>query len=253
MAYYRLSLYHDDDVYEDIKGLNNIPGFEEINDKSLKDIVKFTNKFNSERDLKETLLYTGIISKDSLASDFAINFYRGKNHQAQMLPYGISYKKDKKFFDFDYLLSFYLAKQKNSQFMSIFLSKFYQKLKDISIFSDLYYIKDCDDYYDTYGILLPEAADAMTGFLNNYCYRRDKDGIRVIDFSRIRELAMLAINFENNRKKEERETIVTMIEDLKTELFHYKSLLQNSALTYEQTQVYENEVLKLERKISEFE
>ena len=44
-----------------------------------------------------------------------------------------------------------------------------------------------------------------------------------------------------------------MINELKIELLHYEDLLSNSAINDEQRYIYNNEVLKLERKIKDYE
>lgn len=250
---YRLTLIHNDNSFTDIDGLSTLPGFDTIDETSLKDIVKFTSSFENDIELKEFLLFNGLIDKNFLDSEFGINFYKGKNNLAKTLPYGISYKAEKKFFDFNYLLSFYLYRQQDLNFMNSFLTTYYQKLKDIPIFSDLYYIKHSYDYLYEHDYLPTEANAALESFLHKYVYQKDKNGIKQPVFSRIRELAMLAINYERKRKNKKQDNIIDMINELKMELLHYKDLLSNSAINDEQRDIYNKEVLKLERIIKDYE
>ena len=257
---YRLAIYNED-KYMDIKGYSNILKNNELDETKLEDIVKFTNSFYDENQLKQVLLYMGLISEKELDGYFAINFYRGKTSAVKALNYGISYKSDKDFFNYSYLLLYYLTKQNNPEFMNRFLNKYFDYLKDKSIFSDLYFINFSNNELKKYGYLPSDANDAFERFIRNYCLKKDKSGKYVVSFARLRDLAMFAIDYkksltvsnEKTRSEEMLNNFPKTINNnaIEMSLDHFQTMLKESPITDEQREEYEQEVMKLERKLKD--
>lgn len=237
------------ETYE-VKGFSKIAGFEHINEEKLKGIVEFTNNFEHEQELISYLIDEGLLPKIFFKGDAHINYYKGKNIPPKTLQYGISFMEDKKYFDTIFLKYYYCSKLKNPQFMKAFLNKYYTYLKNVGIFSDeLSYIKYCYEYYMEYKILPKEADTAMTNFITIYCSKKSKDGFYKADFTRIRDLAMFAINYERENIRIPIKRPKHNIEEIELIIGHFNELIQNDTLTKEEIIAYENAINNLEKEL----
>ena len=172
---YALVVYLNNECYE-IKGYSKIPGFEHINESKLKSIVEFTNNFEHEQELICYLIEVGLLPNKYFKGTLGINLFKGKNHEGKTLQYGVSFQEDKKFFDTMFLKHYYLHKLKDINFMSAFINRFYQYLKDIKVFSEcIGYINYSYEQYKNYEYIPEYAEDYMSKFIDIYCSKKGKD------------------------------------------------------------------------------
>ena len=241
---YRLALYRSGEL---IKTISTLPRFSDydLNANDLRDIITFTLSFLNEYELKKWLFDNSLINKEEASCELAIAFYKNKNSEARRLPFGVPYAPEEKFFDLDFLRLYYGDQLDNPEFMENFFDIYYPKCKDITYLSSIngvyngYYsdVQDQETQGDTFAALLE--------FVDKYTTRKDKNGHTVDDFSRLRELAMFAVHNERIRNYS---AGIDTIKDLKLRLEHYQNLLQN-AITLEEEEAYEHEILKLTREI----
>lgn len=246
---YGLVVVLGNESYE-VKNYSKIPGFEHIKENKLKDIVEFTNNFEHEQELISYLIKEELLPKKYFKGNIMINYYKSKNTPPKVLQYGISFKEDKKFFDTIFLKHYFCNHLTNNAFMISFINKYYKYLKDVGIFSEsINYIKYCYEYYKNHEILPPRANEEMHRFIDIYCSKKSKDGFYKADFTRIRDLAMFAINFERDNIRIPIERPTNTIEEIEMLLSHYYELMRNDTLTVEEMDAYENAVNNLEKEL----
>lgn len=245
---YGLAIELEKEVYE-INGYSNITGFKHINEEKLKSIVEFTNSFKHEQELVSYLIDEQLIPKKYFKGNIIINYYKSKNSEAKTLQYGVSFLEDKKYFDTIFLKHYYSSQLTNPLFMKLFLKKYYKYLKDISIFNEsIDYINYCYEYYKKNQIMPNYADDAVYKFIDIYCSKKSKDGFYKADFTRIRDLAMFAINYERDNVRPPVERPKHTTEEIELSLTHYYELL-NNALSIEEINVYESAIYDLEKEL----
>lgn len=245
---YRLAIYHEDASFTTIEGYSDYLLYDELDETSLADIINFTSRFTDEDGLKQFLMYMGL-DKSELEGNFAINFYKSKGSIPKALQYGISFKKDKKFFDYNYLLSYYIARQGNVELMDRLLERYFKPLKDI--FPDLYHINYINNCLHQYGSIPEDVEDdSLSDFINSYCIKKGKHGNKDISISRLRDLAMLAIDYERSLEEPKQLSIFDLIEQKKCELIHFQTLLRE-CVTVEERDAYEEAIDKLERSLKD--
>lgn len=247
---YSLVVHLNKECYK-IEGISKLPGFEYIDDTKLKDIVTFTNEFEHEQELICFLIDAGLLPKKYFRGTLGINFYKGKNIPPKTLQYGVSFQEDKKFFDTIFLKYYYKDKLTNPDFMKAFMEKYYAYLKDISIFSEeMSSIRYGYEYF-LRNHYLPEGIEQdMATFIEIYCRKKSKDGYYKADFTRIRDLAMFAINFERTYEREVVERPSNSIEDLEMMIEHYHTLMRNDMLSEEEIEAYTNAINRLEKELA---
>ena len=79
-----------------------------------------------------------------------------------------------------------------------------------------------------------------------YNSTRNKD----ISISRLRDLAMLAIDYERSLEEPKQLSIFDLIEQKKCELIHFQTLLRE-CVTVEERDAYEEAIDKLERSLKD--
>lgn len=254
---YSLVVYLKDRYYE-IKGYSKIPGFEHLDEKKLKDIVSFTNEFNCEEQLISYLIETNLLPREFYHGTLGIYYYKGKDAIPNVLDYGISFSEDKKFFDTIFLQYYFSKKIINIEFMCAFINTFYQKLKDINIFSEsLNYINDSFKSFKQYGMLLPQTDEYMEKFIKFYCTKLSKGNYPKANFRRIRDLAMFAINYERNFERNYERNFERDIpdkpkrskEEIKMLINHYQSIINNNMLNEEEFEAYNSTISNLEKEL----
>ena len=225
-------------------------GFDDVNESKLKDIVELTNEFDNERDLIDLLIYLKILPKDFSNGKIGINYYKSKTAEPKLLQYGLSFKEDKKFFDTIFLKYYFCEKLTNDDFMKLFLNKYFLHLKDVFVFAyDLDHIRFSYEYYKQYQTLPKDAEESMTRFVEVYCRKKSKDGYYKADFTRIRDLAMFAINYERQFVRKPKTKTGTTLEDLEMLKNHYEVLLQNDTLSDEERNMYIIAIKNIQNKL----
>ena len=246
---YSLVVYLKNDCYE-ITGYSKIPGFEHINEEKLKDIVEFTNEFEHEQELICYLIDEGLLPKKFFKGTLGIQYQKGKNTSPKMLQYGISFKEDKKFYDTIFLKYYYKEKLTNPDFMKLFIEKYYTYLREIPIFrEEMGHIRYGYEFY-LRNKYLPDGCERdMATFVEIYCRKKSKDGYYKADFTRIRDLAMFAINYERTYERELIERPNNTVEELEMMIDHYNLLIRNDALSEEEMDAYTDAINKLEQEL----
>ena len=156
---------------KEIAGYSKVPGFDDLDENALTDIIRFTTSFENNNELFNFLKDTNLIPENMQKGYFNIALFKGKN-DIVILPYGIPSACDKKFYDINYLKFHFAMKLRNLDFMYHFISEFYNPLKDVPIYrEDLNYIRDGVETYKNEGIVATEAASAMERFIRMYCIK----------------------------------------------------------------------------------
>ncbi len=248
---YCLVILKNNHIYE-IHNYSQFWHSNNLNEKNLKDIVNFTHEFVSEEELLNYLIYLNLIPKSYQNGTLGICYYKNKTAQPKLLPYGLSYSLDKEFYNPQTLLYYYIFHLTNEEFMTEFLEKYYLYLKNVPIFQNsldfLYY--NYQNFKSNY-LLRNEGAIEMEYFIANYS--RKKSNPLEQDFTRLRDLAMFAINFQRNFKQNKE---ITRKEDsslLQLELQHYETLLNNPDRSWEEYQIYQKKIAELQTLIAEEE
>lgn len=246
---YGLAIQLEKEVYE-IKGYNKIAGFEHLNEEKLKSIVEFTNSFEHEQELVSYLIDEEILPKKFFKGNIIINYYKNKNSEGKSLQYGVSFLEDKKYFDTIFLKHYYSSQLTNPLFMEPFLNKYYTYLKGVRIFNDhIDYIKYCYEYYRKNKIMPNDAYNAMHKFVDIYCSKKSKEGFYKADFTRIRDLAMFAVNYERNNVRTPVERPEYSEEEIEILLSHYYELSRNNTLSVEEAEAYASAIYNLESEL----
>lgn len=246
---YSLIVYLDNKS-QTVKGFSKIDGFKHLDESKLKDIVSFTNEFNNEQELISYLIEEELIPKDYFNGTLGIKYQKSKNDEGKILQYEVSFKEDKKFFDTIFLQYYFKQNLNNKEFMKAFIEKYYTYLKDVAVFSNelrnINYSYKClvNNNY------IPDGTkDMMGSFITHYCRKKSKEGYYKADFTKIRDLAMFAINYEREYIREPIERPNRSSEDIKLEIEHYATLLQNSILI-EEYEAYQQRLTKLEEELT---
>lgn len=221
------------------------------NEKSLTEIINFTNEFNNEEALTEYLLQVDVIPKEYSNASYGIRFYKSEEKEPKLLQYGISYKRDKNFFDVNYLTKYFVRHMTNLRFMELFLAKYYNYLVKIPAFE--FDLKELRKTYINYFIdkKLPiESYEYMISFVKTYTKNKSKN--KNIS-SGLRDLAMFAIDFERTfvRKKEKNKfKDINYQKELENLINHYKYLLANESLNVEEYDAYMKKIDELMQEMS---
>jgi len=246
---YCLVINYNNEVRE-ISSYSKIPGFEYLKEDTIKDIVSFTNLFDNEYDLIDYLIETELIPSSLVRGNVNIAFYKSEKSEPKILSYGVSFKSDKKYFDTIFLQYYFGCRLSDMGFMKEFINTYYYNLKDVSIFrNSLDHIYFSYKFYKQNSYLPEEAAEAMERFVRLYCTKKGKDGHYKADFSKIRELAMFAIDFERKNHMQPEEKPQYSIRQVEATINHYKLLLEEGYITEEQAEAYCNEIVRLEEAL----
>lgn len=244
---YSLVKYNRQNV-EDITGFAKICDIPNLNEESLADIVKFTNTFKDESELWDFLTYSGLIGPQiTRDNSLGIAYYAGKNSTPSILPYGLSFREDKKFFNVEFLKSYFTNRVRNVDFMDYFLSKYYDRLKNANLFSyTMQCLNNAFNHYILHHELPQSTIEKMLNFIEDYTYKKDKNGNKVINFTRVRELAMFAISYERLFIRKREPIIKDNSKDINMEISHYETLLNEDNLSLEERTIYENKIKELQ-------
>lgn len=240
--------------FTEIKNYTDTLGFYDLDETKLSSIVKFTSSFNNENELKETLLLTDLLDRKDILGTLRIAYYRGKNSDGQLLPYGLSYKRDKHYYSTPFLESYFARMLTNYEFMDTFILKYAYHLGTRLYFSEeLRYITNSYRNFKEYGFLYEQTDYYMKKFVKKYTTRKNnKTGRYVTDFTRLRELAMFAITFEEVYVREnstQTEDIEDTILKIELELEHYNTLVMQEDISEEEKDHYQNKIDSLERDL----
>ena len=85
-------------------------------------------------------------------------------------------------------------------------------------------------------------------FTYNVDANKSKDGYYKADFTKIRDLAMFAINYEREHLREPVERPIRPVKDIEMAIEHYTLLLESSVLE-EENEAYQNKLDRLEKEL----
>lgn len=245
---YSLVIYLNNTAHV-IKGYSKVAGFEHLDETKLKDIVSFTNEFETEQELICYLIEEKIIRKEFFRGTLGIQYYKSKNDPGKTLQYGVSFKEDKRFFDTIFLQYYFKQNMENKDFMAAFIKKYYTYLKDVPVFSEeLRYLNYCYNCLIKSDYIPEKAEETMRTFITIYCRKKSKDGYYKADFTKIRDLAMFAINYEREFLREPIERPTRPVQDIELAINHYTLLLESSVLE-EEYEAYQNKLNNLEQEL----
>ena len=234
-------------IYTDGFNFDKIIGFSKfidlsINENKLNDIVQFTNTFKNYQELLEFLYYNGLIP--DMNGKINIGYKSKKDSSLKILPFGLSFKGDAKFFDFNYLSNYYINHMTDEKFMNNFLNRYYNYLKNTpNVGTFITNIKNNYEIYLEKHIQPLGCHIEMRYFLNNYTYKKYKNSYKR-DFTKLRDLAMFAINY--SRQKEIIRQDDLNDREIILQIKHLKELLQQENLDEEVIETYENKINYLE-------
>jgi len=235
-----------------ITGLNSLTGDENISDKRLDDIVNFTNGFNSEEELTKFLIEAGNLEPEYAGGHFEII----KLASGEALHYGVSYSEDKKFFDLDYLREYYISKFTDTRFMNGFLNRYLPYLGNVDYFRNLLNgINTAYNHYVQTGEKAYEYSTHIYNFITSYATTTDRNGNPKQSVSRIRELAMFAVNYErtyNRNPQKNKYSDPNYINNLKLELDYYNQLITNPEISFEAYTAYIKKIEELQKEFDYF-
>ena len=235
-------------AFKEIAGYSKIPGFVDLDENSLTDIIRFTTSFENNNELFNFLKDTDLIPEDLQKGYFNIALFKGKN-DVVILPYGIPYACDKKFYDINYLKFHFATHFRNLDFMYHFISEFYNPLKDVPIYrEDLSCIRDGVETYKNEGIIATEAISTIESFVKIYCTKKKNDNNYVINFLNVHKLVMFTSLYR--KRPNELVKLPSELELIEMEIKHYQELINNGDLTIEQIETYTDKINDLENELN---
>lgn len=230
---------------------------------TIKDITIFTSQFNNEQELKNYLLQNNLLPQEFINYNLGILSPKSK----KLLKYGITYKKDLKYFntndlneyyDTSFIKEYFITHLNNASFMEAFIDEFYDILSNVHVFTEslnflnlaLYnlknrnYIEEKSEYH-------------MNFFLEKYTTRRTKNGHKN-NFTNIRYLAMFISNYEKIQIKELNDSYNKYkyinryydysIEELEKEYQYYQYLILRSDLTDDDRNAYNSKLNEIDQE-----
>lgn len=230
-----------------ITGFNKVSGFEHLNATSLQDIVEFTHNFENQIQLIYFLMENNLVPVNYFNGDFGIDYFKRKSDtNGKTLQYGISFQDDVKFYDTEFLQSYFANHLKEEEFAKSFIQKYYKQLRKVPLFQEdlenikLHYNKK-NPYYE-------RVKNSAYSFVYYYTMVKN-DAEYKLNFTRLRDLAMFTINYERNLQLEI-DLPEYNLNTLNNMINHYESFLRNKYLSEEERTAYERQVEKIKEQIN---
>lgn len=248
---YSLAIHRNGYPTLDITNYATLTDIENYNEKSLEDIIAFTNDFSCEEELIESLLNFSLIPKKYYDGSIGIRYYKNSESEPRILKYGVSYKEDKNMFKLDTLLSIYDHYLNNNEFMEEFIKQYQYLFRNNRVLSELIanisflFEKSKNETLNSEDYELYRCK--MKQFILTYCTHRNRNNEYVTTISGIRELAMFSINYERKNKpvKSNKFKNKNYFNNLKSQLYHYEELLNTEGMTEEEYTSYKNQIDKI--------
>lgn len=229
-------------VSKEIAGYSKVPGFDNLNENALSDIIRFTTSFKNHTELTNFLKDTDLLPKEYQNGYLNIALFKGKN--ISFLPYGIPYECDKKFYNIDTLKFRFAMAFRNLYFMDHFISEFYEPLKDVPIYrEDLKRIRDGLENFKKEKYIDTNAVSSMESFVRIYCTKKNNEGKYVINFLNMHKLVMFSSMYRS--RPIELVNTPSDLDAIKMQIQHYEDLIQNG----EQEEVYVDKINELQEQL----
>ena len=243
---YCLVVYNNDNI-EEIKGYTLLPGFEDFDSYSLKDILDFTMHFDDESDLKSFLIANNLIPKEYQTRQIGIAYYKNSKASPSILKYGVPFSYDKEFYKSNYLRNYLISNTQDVFFMAAFLEEFYSYLINVPIYNNsLNNLAYGYNYLKKTGKNAEYYTEAMQDFFENYTLKRDKAGKYKRNTLAIHKLAIFISHYLKNLEPEE-----PNLDALTIELHHFQTVLSDGNITDEQRTTYEERISELEKQLEQ--
>ncbi len=237
-------------IYTDGPNFGKITGFSKfvampIDENKLSDIVKFTNTFKNYQELLDFLYYNGLIP--SMNYKLNIAYINGKNGILHILPFGISFKNEAKYFDIKHLNNYLVNHMGDENFMNAFLDRYYSYLRNTpNVGTFIKNIKRNYEYFLTSHLMPLDSRLDMEDFLTNYTIKKSNNTTKR-EFAKLRDVAMFVIDYQRRKeKKNNRGNNEELIRQIK----HLKELLKDEYLSKEVSESYEAKISNLEDLIN---
>lgn len=228
---------------KEIAGYSKIPGFDNLNENALTDIIRFTTSFKNHTEIINFLKDTEILPEQYQNGYLNIALFKGKN-EISFLPYGIPFDGDKKFYNINYLKFHFAMAFRNLNFMEHFISEFYDPLKDVPIYrEDLRRIREGFEIFKKEKAIMTEAISSMENFVKIYSTRKNNEGKYIINFLNMHKLVMFTSLYRNRPLE-----LVNTPSDLnaiKMQIQHYQELIENG----ENEEIYVDKINELESEL----
>ncbi len=188
---------------------NTITGYSDYNVNSLHDICEFTADFNNLEEIKEVLLHMGLISLEDYENNNELAIIYTYKKENKKLMYGITYTKDIKFFDVEYLRAYLLSNRNNIELMTKLCNHYRNNPLVLgNIASIRNYINNVKLGYQAFDIeneLVDFICKIAYKYDNkNHCYQKDNEGNMIENTKPLRDLAMfLSYDYHKELKRKE--------------------------------------------------
>ena len=228
---------------KEIIGYSKVPGFDNLNENALSDIVRFTTSFKNHNDLINFLKDADLLPKEYQNGYLNIALFNGKNDPV-LLSYGIPYENDKKFYNIDTLKFSFSMRFRNLNFMKHFISEFYDYLKDVPIYrEDLRQIRNGVETYQKEKWIDTKAVSSMENFVRMYCTKKNAEGKIVINFLNMHKLVMFSSLFRKNPN--ELINNPSELEAIKMQIKNYQDLIASG----DKEELYIDKIYELESEL----
>lgn len=228
---------------KEIMGYSKVPGFDNLNENALTDIIRFTTSFKNHTELINFLKDTELLPEKYQNGYLNIALFKGKN-EISFLPYGIPYECDKKFYSINYLKFHFAMAFRNINFMEHFISEFYDSLKDIPIYREnLRRIKDGFEIFKKEKVVMNDAISSMENFVRIYCTRKNSEGKYVINFLNMHKLVMFTSLYRG--RPIELVNTPSDLETIKMQIQNYQDLIASG----EEEELYVDKINELESEL----
>ena len=246
---YCLVYYNTENIIE----IKNYMNQENLRDEtSLKEITNFTSQFTDEDELFFYLINCGSLPNDLNTATFGIGIKKNKTNEIKILPYGVSYARDQKFFDFKRLSNFFITHISDEDFMNNFFDRYYKNLINVSFFqTSLTIIKNGYNKFCETGLIPANVYPAMSDFLLKYTIKKNANNRKTRDFTRLRDLAMFVINYIREKNLRDKPIISCDedIDEINILITHYENLLKDEGLEPEVREIYESAIVNLKHTL----
>ena len=228
---------------KEIMGYSKVPGFDNLNENALTDIIRFTTSFKNHTELINFLKDTELLPEKYQNGYLNIAIFKGKN-EISFLPYGIPFECDKKFYSINYLKFHLTMAFRNINFMEHFISEFYDSLKDVPIYrEDLRRIRDGFEIFKKEKVVMNDAITSIENFVRIYCTRKNKEGKYEINFLNMHKLVMFTSLYRS--RPIELVNTPSELETIKMQIQNYQDLVASG----DEEELYIDKINELESEL----
>lgn len=237
------------------------------NDNTLEGILSFCHQFENYDELVEFIYYMGLIDNPSQNGIFKIHSRISKNSVPKVFARGITYKKEAKFYNLDYLEDYYAEHAFDVVLMNPIIDNhfnFFLTRSTPATREKFYSLRSHINNYKNFGGVIdspdqPNIFESTRDFVRLFSQRLNGKKETVIHYPNLTLLARNAANYERIRKNynpnnsiaDINKKIELHIESLEQQINHYNNLLSELNETDEAYQYYVTMINKLQEELDE--